>query len=36
MKVDTGTARNTEEPQGIPPMQSYIGDIFTTQIMSDW
>ena len=30
-----GTARNTEEPQGIPLMQSYISDIFTTGIMSD-
>ena len=35
-KVDPGTARNTEEPQGIPLMQSYISDIFMTGIMSDW
>ena len=34
--VDPGTARNTEEPQGIPLMQSYISNIFTTGIMSEW
>ena len=31
-----GTARNTEEHQGIPLTQSYVGDVFTTGIMSDW
>ena len=35
-KVDPGTARNTQEPQGIPLMQLYISDIFMTGIMSDW
>ena len=35
-KVDPGTARNTEEPQGIPLTQSYVGDVFMTGIMSDW
>ena len=33
--VDHGIARNTEEPQGIPLMQSFVSDIFTTGIMSD-
>ena len=35
-KVDPGTARNTEEPQGIPLMQSYISIVFMTGIMSEW
>ena len=35
-KVDPGTARNTEEPQGIPLTQSYISNIFTTGIMNEW
>ena len=35
-KVDLGTARNTEEPQGIPLTQSYISNIFTTGIMNEW
>ena len=35
-KVDSGTARNTEEPQGIPLTQSYISNIITTRIMSEW
>ena len=35
-KVDPGTARNTEEPQGIPLTQLYVSDIFMTGIMSDW
>ena len=35
-KVDPGTARNTEEPQGIPLTQLYVSDVFTTGIMSDW
>ena len=34
--VDPGTARNTEEPQGISLMQSYISNVFTTGIMSEW
>ena len=34
-KVDPGTARNTEEPQGIPLMQSYMSNVFTTGIMSE-
>ena len=29
-KVDPGTAKNTEEPQGIPLMQSYVSNVFTT------
>ena len=35
-KVDSGTARNTDEPQGIPLMQLYVSDTFTTGITSDW
>ena len=35
-KVDPGTARNTEEPQGIPLMQLYISNIFMIGIMSEW
>ena len=35
-KVDLETTRNTEEPQGIPLMQSYISTIFMTGIMSEW
>ena len=35
-KVDPGTARNTEEPQGIPLMQLYISNIFMTGIMNEW
>ena len=27
-KLDPGTARNTVEPQGIPPTQSYISDFY--------
>ena len=34
-KVDPGTARNTEEPQEIPLMQSYVSSIFTTGIMRE-
>ena len=30
-KADPETARNTEEPQGIPLTQSYISNIFTTE-----
>ena len=32
-KVGPGTPRNTEEPQGTPPMQLYV---FTTQVMNEW
>ena len=35
-KVDAGTAWNSEEPQGIPLMQSYVSNVFTTGIMSEW
>ena len=35
-KVDPGTARNTEEPQGTPLTQSYISNVFMTGIMSGW
>ena len=35
-KVDPGTVRNTEEPQGIPLTQLYVREVFTTGIMSDW
>ena len=35
-KVGPGTARNTEEPQGTPLMQSYVGNIFMTGIMNEW
>ena len=33
---DPGTARNTEEPQGTPLMQSYISNVFTTGITNEW
>ena len=32
-KVDPGTARNSEKPQGTPLMQLYISNIFMTGIM---
>ena len=32
-RMGPGTPRNTEEPQGTPPMQSYI---FTTQLTNEW
>ena len=35
-KVDPGTARNTEEPQGTPLLQSYISNVFMTGITSEW
>ena len=35
-KVDPGTSRNTEEPQGTPLTQSYISNIFMTRITSEW
>ena len=35
-KVDPGTARNTEEPQGIPLIQLYISNVFMTGITNEW
>ena len=35
-KVDPGTARNSDEPQGTPLMKSYISNVFMTGIMSEW
>ena len=35
-KVDPGTGRNTEESQGTPPTQSYVSNVFTTGITSEW
>ena len=35
-KVDPGTARNTEEPQGIPLTQLYVSNIVTTGITNEW
>ena len=35
-KVDLVTARITEEPQGIPLIQLYTSNFFTTGITSDW
>ena len=35
-KVGPGTARNTEEPQETPLMQSYISSIFMTQVTNEW
>ena len=35
-KVDPGTTRNTEVPQETPLMQSYVSNIFTTGITSEW
>ena len=35
-KVDPGTARNTEEPQGTPLTQLYISNVFTTGITREW
>ena len=32
-KVGPGTPRNTEEPQGTPPMQSYLS---TAQVSNKW
>ena len=34
-KVDPGTARNTEEPQGIPLTQLYISNVLTTGITNE-
>ena len=35
-KVDPETARNTEEPKGIPLTQLYISNIFRTGIKNEW
>ena len=35
-KVHPGTVRSTEEPQGIPHLQSCIREVFMTGIMNDW
>ena len=35
-RIDPGTARNTEEPQGTPLTQLYISNVLTTGIMSEW
>ena len=35
-RVDPGTARNTEEPQGIPHSQSCIREVFPTGITNEW
>ena len=34
--VDPRTARNTEEPQRTPLMQSYVSNVFMTGITSEW
>ena len=34
--VGRGSPKNTEEPQGTPLMQSYISNVFTTQVMNEW
>ena len=35
-KVGPGTHRNTEEPQGTPLTQSYVSNVFMTQVMNKW
>ena len=35
-KEGPGMARNTEEPQGTPLMQSYISNVFMTQVTNEW
>ena len=35
-KVGPGTARNTEEPQGTPLTQSYVSNVFMTQVTNEW
>ena len=35
-RVDPGTVRNTEEPQGIPHSQLYIREVFMTGITNEW
>ena len=34
--IDSGRARNTEEPQGAPLTQSYISNVFMTGITNEW
>ena len=34
--VALGTARNTEEPQGTPLMQTYVSNVFMTQVTNEW
>ena len=35
-KVGPGTPRNTEEPEATPLIQSYVSNVFTTQVMNQW
>ena len=35
-KVDPGSTRNTEEPQGIPLTQLYVSNVFMTGVISEW
>ena len=35
-KVGSGTPRNAEEPQETPLMQSYVSNVFMTQVMDKW
>ena len=35
-KLDPGTPRNTEEPQGIPHSQLCVREVFMTGIMNEW
>ena len=35
-KMGLGTPRNTEEPQATPLTQSYVSNIFTTQVTNKW
>ena len=35
-KVGPGTAKNTEEPPQTPLTQSYISNVFTTQVTNEW
>ena len=34
--VDPGTVRNTEEPEGIPHLQSCVREVDMTGIRNDW
>ena len=34
--VGPGTARITEEPRGTPLMQSYVSNVFITQVTNEW
>ena len=34
--VGPGTARNTDEPQGTPPMQLYVSNVYTPGIKNEW